>query len=227
MSERSPNDAAIFARGVTKRYGQLHVLNGIDLDVERGEFAVLVGPSGSGKSTVLHLLAALEPPDTGELVVAGRRLGRHATGLSGFRREDVGIIFQLHNLVPRLTARENVEAAMFGTHRSRRQRIARATELLERLDLAQRAEEQPATLSGGERQRVAVARALANEPTVLLADEPTGSLDVASAEVVLGMFAELVAVGTTVLAVSHDARLNERADRLIRIIDGRTGRAEP
>jgi putative ABC transport system ATP-binding protein len=209
-------------RGLTKRYGRTEVLHGIDLAVARGEFAVLVGPSGSGKSTVLHLLAALEPADAGEVVGAGQRLTHHVGHLNHFRRDQVGIVFQLHNLIPRLTARENVEAAMFSTHRGHRRRTARATELLEQLDLADRADEHPATMSGGERQRVAVARALANDPAVLLADEPTGSLDEDSAAIVLAMFAERVAAGTTVLAVSHDDRLNQRADRLIEVVDGRT-----
>jgi putative ABC transport system ATP-binding protein len=199
------------------------VLNGVDLEIAAGEFAVLVGPSGSGKSTVLHLLAALEPPDAGSIVVGGHSLVRRTTNLSRYRRQDVGIIFQLHNLIPRLTARENIEAAMFGTHRSRRQRVERATVLLEQLGLADRAEENPPTMSGGERQRVAVARALANDPQVLLADEPTGSLDEVSADLVLHLFAELVDAGGTVLAVSHDERLNQRADRLITVLDGRTG----
>ena len=221
MNETAPG-TAIRAKGVAKRYGRLDVLADINLDIARGEFAVLVGPSGSGKSTVLHLLAALEPPDGGELVVADHRLDGHTSHLSRFRRDDVGIVFQLHNLIPRLTARENVEAAMFGTHRGHRRRIDRATELLERLDLSDRADERPATMSGGERQRVAVARALANEPKVLLADEPTVSLDQDSADLVLDMFAELVAKETTILAVSHDPRLNERADRLISVVDGRT-----
>ena len=221
MNETAPG-TAIHAKGIAKRYGRLEVLADINLDIARGEFAVLVGPSGSGKSTVLHLVAALEPPDGGELVVAEHRLGRHASHLSRFRRDDVGIVFQLHNLIPRLTARENVEAAMFGTHRGHRRRTERATELLERLDLVDRADERPATMSGGERQRVAVARALANEPRVLLADEPTGSLDQDSADLVLDMFAELIAKGTTILGVSHDPRLNERADRLISVVDGRT-----
>jgi len=212
---------AIVVRGLTKRYGRTEVLRGVDLSVARGEFAVLVGPSGSGKSTVLHLLAALEPADDGELIVDGRHLTHHVGHLNNFRREQVGIVFQLHNLIPRLTARENVEAAMFSTHHGRRRRVERATELLERLDLIDRADEHPATMSGGERQRVAVARALANEPAVLLADEPTGSLDEDSAAIVLTIFAERVAAGTTVLAVSHDDRLNERADRLIEFVDGR------
>ncbi|MBK5289409.1 MAG: ABC transporter ATP-binding protein [Acidimicrobiia bacterium] len=215
------------ARGLTKRYGQLTVLDGVDLEIGHGEFVVLVGPSGSGKSTVLHLIAALEPADGGELIVAGQALHRHARGMSRFRRREIGIVFQLHNLIPRLTARENVEAAMFGTHRGHRERTDRATELLERLDLADRADERPTTMSGGERQRVAVARALANEPKVLLADEPTGSLDTASADIVLEIFAELIAGGTTILAVSHDARLNAHANRLVPIVAGKTEPAAP
>ena len=222
VNSPAADGTAISAKEVTKRYGRVAVLNGIDLQVTRGEFAVLTGPSGSGKSTLLHLVGALEPPDSGELVVAGHRLGHHSLHLSRFRRNDVGIIFQLHNLIPRLTARENVEAAMFGTGRGHRQRVARATELLERLDLVDRASDRPATMSGGERQRIAVARALANEPKIVLADEPTGSLDDDSADLVLELFAELVATGITVLAVSHDDRLNQRADRLIPIVDGKT-----
>ena len=209
------------ARGVIKRYGRSEVLNSVDLEIGSGEFAVLVGPSGSGKSTLLSLLGALETADGGEITVAGHLLGRHAKHLSRFRRNEVGMIFQLHNLVPRLTARENIESAMFGTERDRKARVERATELLERLDLGRMADDQPPTMSGGERQRVAVARALANNPRVLLADEPTGSLDDASGSLVLDLFAELIADGTTILAVSHDVRLNERADRLIRLVDGR------
>jgi putative ABC transport system ATP-binding protein len=218
----SAGSPVIHARGMQKHYGRLTVLAGVDLDVDAGEFVVLVGPSGAGKSTILHLLAALEPADGGEIVVAGHDLLRHARGLSRYRRKDVGIVFQLHHLIPRLTARENIEAAMFGTHLGRRQRIERADELLDRLDLSDRADEHPATLSGGERQRVAVARALANRPAVLFADEPTGSLDADSADLVLGMFRELVADGTTLLAVSHDDRLNRRADRLVHIVAGRS-----
>ncbi|MGZ6954621.1 MAG: ABC transporter ATP-binding protein [Acidimicrobiia bacterium] len=223
MSDDHTPEPAILAQGLKKHYGKLTVLDGVDLAVAPGEFTVLVGPSGSGKSTILHLLAALEAPDADEIVVAGHRLTPHGHHLARYRREEVGIVFQLHNLVPRLSALENVETAMFGTHRSRRQRIERAVELLERLDLGHRADDRPATMSGGERQRVAVARALANEPTVLLADEPTGSLDQDSADLVLGMFAELVRGGTTLLAVSHDERLTRRADRVVSVVDGRTG----
>jgi putative ABC transport system ATP-binding protein len=227
VNEDGVGDTAITVRGLTKRYGRTDVLAGVDLTVARGEFAVLVGPSGSGKSTVLHLLAALEPADSGELTVDGRHIGHHVGHLNRFRRMEVGIIFQLHNLIPRLTARENIEAAMFGTHRSRRHRKERADELLEALDLLEQADDHPATMSGGERQRVAVARALANEPAVLLADEPTGSLDDASADLVLDLLTRRAADGITILAVSHDDRLNRRADRLIELVDGRVTEAVP
>lgn len=208
---------AIRVSDVSKRYGQTVVLDHVSLEVAPSEFVVLAGPSGSGKSTVLHLIAALEKPDSGTIEVGTHRLGRHSRHLDHLRRVELGIVFQLHNLIPRLTARENIEAAMFGTHHDRRQRTARATELLERLDLAHRATDRPPTMSGGERQRVAVARALANKPAVILADEPTGSLDDQSADLVLDLFEELRRAGSTILAVSHDARLDLRADRIVRL----------
>ncbi len=222
MSEQRHDGVAISVRGVTKRYGDMVALDRIDLEIEQGEFVVLGGPSGSGKSTLLHLLAALERPDGGTIEVQGRRLDHHSRHLDRFRRIDVGIVFQLHNLIPRLTARENIEAAMFGTHHGRRERVARASELLARLALEHRAEDRPPTMSGGERQRVAIARALANHPRVILADEPTGSLDDVSAALVLDLFDELRGTGTTVLAVSHDARLDRRADRMVDVVEGRT-----
>ena len=213
---------AIVVTGVSKQYGRSKVLNGIDLTIRRGEFAVLVGPSGSGKSTLLNVIAAIEVVDDGDITVAGHHVGRHGPHLSRFRRSEIGLVFQLHNLIPRLTARQNIEVAMFGTHRSHKERTARADELLERLDLGDRADDEPPTMSGGERQRVAVARALANEPLVLLADEPTGSLDDASGKLVLDLFEELIEQrGMTILAVSHDSRLNERADRVIELVEGR------
>lgn len=214
-------DAVITMKDVRKRYGRTVVLDGFDLEVRRGEFVVLNGPSGCGKSTTLSLLAALERPDGGTIEVAGHRLDRrHPRHLAHFRRMEVGMVFQLHNLIPRLTARENIEVAMFGSGRHRRQRVARADELLDRLGLTERARERPPTMSGGERQRTAVARALANEPAVILADEPTGSLDDESAESVLDLLEELRSGGSTILAVSHDVRLDQRADRLVRLMGG-------
>ena len=215
----STDGPAIVVHDVSKRYGRTVALDHLDIEVQRGELAVLAGPSGSGKSTLLNLLAALERPDTGWIEVGGHRLGRHARHLNHLRRVEVGLVFQLHNLIPRLTALQNIEAAMFGTHHGHRARAARAAELLERLDLSHRAHERPPTMSGGERQRVAVARALANEPAVILADEPTGALDDESADLVLDLFDELREKGATILAVSHDARLDRRGDRVLQITE--------
>ena len=213
--ESATGEPAVVAQNVSKRYGPTVAVNDVSLEVAPGEFVVINGPSGCGKSTLLSLLAALEEADDGVIIVGGRNLQTHAHRLSRFRRVEVGIIFQLHNLVPQLTARQNIEAAMFATRRNRHERRERADELLAKLGLADRAGAKPPQLSGGERQRVAVARALANEPRILFADEPTGSLDDDAAAVVLDLFDELIADGVTILAVSHDARLNSRADRVI------------
>lgn len=210
----NPDGPAIDVRGVSKRYGRTLALAPFDLTVERGEFLVLVGASGSGKSTLLNMLGALERPDTGEICVSGHRLGRRARHLNHFRREEVGIVFQLHNLIPRLTARENIQAAMLGVAR-RHERVARSNELLAALRLSDRADERPPTMSGGERQRVAIARALANEPKVILADEATGSLDDEAAAVVIDIFRDWCLRGGTVLAVTHDPRLMDAGDRQV------------
>jgi putative ABC transport system ATP-binding protein len=204
---------AIEVEGVVKRFGPRAVLDGVDLRVEPGEFVTLSGPSGVGKSTLLQLIAALDTPDAGRIIVNGYLVGHHG-GESRFRRETVGLVFQFHNLVPRLTARQNVELALFGRHLSRRERAARADELLDELELADWSSSCPATMSGGERQRVAIARALANRPSVLLADEPTGSLDDESASIALQVLRRLVDDdGVAILAVSHDERLERVADR--------------
>jgi ABC-type lipoprotein export system ATPase subunit len=217
------DDHAVVVSSVTKHFGPTTVLDGADLQVDRGEFVALTGPSGAGKSTLLHLLAALDSQDAGTIVVDGRPVGRHLTrNSSGFRRDDVGMIFQLHNLIPRLTARQNIEMAMFGSRLSRRERIARADELLEAVGLGGLGGASPPTMSGGERQRVAIARGLANRPPVILADEPTGNLDDDSAAIVLSLLRHLADdEGVAVLAVSHDARLNRVADRLVRLDKGR------
>ena len=223
MSEvltQKATDPAIRTESVGKRYGQHWAVRDVTLEIHPGELVGLVGPSGSGKTTLLNLLAALETPDTGSVVVNGHELRRHTRGLSKFRRLDIGIVFQLHNLIPRLTAQQNIEIAMFGTHHGREARRARARELLGKLDLLGRADAIPPVMSGGERQRVAIARALANEPPVILADEPTGSLDTRSADVIMDTFDDLVANGGTVLAVSHDPRLIERTHRRLTLVDG-------
>ncbi len=216
------SEPVIQVSGLSKRYGDDVVLDGASLAVEPGELVVLTGPSGAGKSTLVHLIGALEPPDAGTICVDGVTLGdKRESRLGRFRRDHVGIVFQLHNLIPRLTAAQNIELAMFSTGRSRAERAARARELLDRLGLARRADRRPPQLSGGERARVALARGLANEPPVLLADEPTGNLDDASAALVASQLRGLADTdGVAVLAVSHDPRLTAEAHRLLRLDDG-------
>lgn len=216
-----PAAAAIVARGVRKTYdrGRVVALERVDLTVEHREIVALMGPSGSGKSTLLHLLAGLEVADAGTLCVEGidlRRL-RHP---DRYRRHTIGLVFQLHNLLPHLSVRQNVEVAMMSTHR--KAPTERAQQLLDEFELAGLEDRRPPELSGGQRQRVAIARALANDPRVLLADEPTGSLDSASVDSVLRLFHALRDEhAVTVVIVTHDPRVAESADRTVRIRDGR------
>jgi putative ABC transport system ATP-binding protein len=202
--------------------GMIKALNGLSLRVERGESVAVTGPSGCGKSTMLHLIAALDVPTSGTIRVGGADLARQKD-MPGYRRHHVGLVFQLHNLLPQLSTIQNVEVAMFGTGLSRRQRHDRARSLLAEVNLAGMEARPPTKLSGGERQRVAIARALANEPDLLLADEPTGSLDEHSVSLVLGLFSRLQAQrpGMTVITVTHDMQVAGTADRIIWLRDGR------
>jgi len=212
---------ALELRNVVKTYeGGVRALNGIDLGVSAGEFVAITGPSGCGKSTLLHLVAALDTPSAGDVLVDGRDLTT-IRDLSRFRRNEVGLVFQLHNLLPQLPVVANIEVAMFGTHRSTHQRRTRALALVEEMDLGGREDRLPTKLSGGERQRVAIARALANEPRLLLADEPTGNLDSASVDRMLGVFRHLHTTGVTILLVTHDHSVAQVADRTVFIRDGR------
>lgn len=227
MSDAAPGTPAVEVRNVSKRYeGGVRALDGIDLTVKPDEFVAITGPSGCGKSTLLHLVAALDTPTSGTVSVGGRNLAT-IHDLSRFRREEVGLVFQLHNLMPQLSVLANVEVAMFGTRRSSRQRRRRALELLEELDLGGRGDRLPTRLSGGERQRVAIARALANDPRVLLADEPTGNLDSASVGRMLGVFQHLRASGVTILLVTHDPTVAHAADRVVHMSDGRIAQDAP
>jgi putative ABC transport system ATP-binding protein len=211
---------AVDVEAVTRIYpGQVNALAGINLTVAFGESVAITGPSGCGKSTLLHLLAGIDSPTSGSVVVAGHDLA-NLHNLSDYRRKEVGLVFQFHNLLPRLSALANVELPMFGTHLSARQRKARARELLGEVDLSGCEHRLPTELSGGERQRVAIARALANEPKILLADEPTGSLDSASTTRFLELLDGLGSAGMTIVMVTHAADVAAHAHRVIEMRDG-------
>jgi predicted ABC-type transport system involved in lysophospholipase L1 biosynthesis ATPase subunit len=219
--------AAIRAVDLTKSYGTaaapVYALRGVSLEIQRGELVALLGKSGSGKSTLLNLVGGLDRPTAGSLQVAGRDVGRlSARELARFRSAAVGMIFQSFNLIPSRTALENVELPMLFAGRRRRQRRAEARQALEAVGLAARLHHRPPQLSGGENQRVAVARALVNRPEVLLADEPTGNLDSATAREVVGLILDHVrARGATLILVTHDEDLARTCtERVLRLKDG-------
>jgi putative ABC transport system ATP-binding protein len=220
MSDSTP---VIEVRGLVKTFekGIVRALDGAELTVAAGEFVAVAGPSGCGKSTLLHLIAALDRPDAGTIRVNGRDLAQERN-LSRYRAREIGLVFQLDNLLPTLGASENVQVPMFELRISAAERRRRARELLRQVGLSDKEKNLPTELSGGERQRVAVARALANDPPILLADEPTGRLDSQSEASVLKLLAELRhSRGLTVVLVSHDAGVAGQADRIVRMLDGR------
>jgi putative ABC transport system ATP-binding protein len=212
-------------RGLEKEYGYgeglVRALDGVELEVTSGETLAVMGPSGCGKSTLLHLLGGLERPSAGEVWLAGRCIDELSEkALARLRRHAIGFVFQAFHLMDELTAAENVEVPALLAGRSPRVARRRATELLERVGLTDRAKHLPSALSGGERQRVAIARALSNEPQVVLADEPTGNLDSAATLDVLRLLDSLRSAGQTLLVVTHDSRIAATADRLISMRDG-------
>ncbi|MBT9500853.1 MAG: ABC transporter ATP-binding protein [Burkholderiaceae bacterium] len=203
-------------------------LSEVSFEIARGEFVAIVGQSGSGKSTLLNLLAGIDRPASGEVIVAGQALhSLSERALSAWRGRGIGIVFQFFQLLPTLTAAENVMLPMdLCKHGPAAERRGRALRLLERLGVADQADKFPAALSGGQQQRVAVARALANDPPILLADEPTGNLDSRNAEALLQVLAELVRdEGLTVVMVTHERHAMQRAMRSIQLVDGRVVRA--
>jgi putative ABC transport system ATP-binding protein len=218
---------ALSTRELTKVYGEgetaVHALAGVSLEIERGGMAAIMGPSGSGKSTLLHLLGALDTPSSGEIQLAGQRYDGLDDGeLTRLRREKIGFVFQFFNLLPSLSAEENVLLPALIAGRRDVQMRRRATELLGRVGLAERADHLPAELSGGEQQRVSIARALLTEPEIVLADEPTGNLDTRSSGGVLQLLSELnESEGQTLVIVSHDPAAASTARRVVFLRDGR------
>jgi putative ABC transport system ATP-binding protein len=215
----------VIARGLSKEYGHgpalIRAVDDVTLSVDRGESVAVVGPSGCGKSTLLYLLGGLERPTAGTIELAGQPIHDAAeTTLARQRRRALGFVFQAFHLVDELTALENIELPALLAGASPRKARERASELLEQVDLTDRAAHLPSALSGGQRQRVAIARALTNAPDVVLADEPTGNLDSAGTTEVLRLFDRLRASGQTLITVTHDSRVAATADRLVSMRDG-------
>jgi ABC-type lipoprotein export system ATPase subunit len=226
------DDFILKAEGIYKTYRmgatKVKVLKGVDLGVKKGEYVAIVGASGSGKSTLLHILGALDRPDKGVVAFAGRDLSRFGSGeLNRFRNKKVGFVFQFYHLLDELSVLENVflptmvSKGILGWFACRGWARSRAKELLEQLGLGERTNHKPYQLSGGERQRVAIGRALMNEPSVLLADEPTGNLDSATGNGILDVFEKLNRAGQTIVMVSHDERIAQRAGRTAILADGK------
>jgi putative ABC transport system ATP-binding protein len=210
------------AKALTREFddGQVKALRGVDLSIEEGEFIAVTGRSGCGKSTLLQMLGALDRPTSGTLLYRGQSLPDHPNP-AGYRAREIGFIFQAFHLLPTFTAAENVQMPMFGTNRSASDRRERAIELLKLVGLDHRLDHFPSKLSGGERQRVAIARSLANSPSVVLADEPTGNLDSENAHSVLELLIRLQQEqGRTMVLVTHDPTIAERAGRILHMKDG-------
>jgi putative ABC transport system ATP-binding protein len=221
----------IETQALTKVFGNngtaVHALRGIDMAVARGEFVALIGPSGSGKSTLMAILGCLDSPSAGRYILDGQPVeGLSGSALAQIRNEKIGFVFQNYNLLPKASIARNVELPLLYAGVSRKKRRQRALELLERVGIPEKANTLPGLLSGGQRQRVAIARALANNPAVLLADEPTGALDSKTGAEVLDLFKELHRNGNTVILVTHDTHIASMAQRQVELYDGLVRQAE-
>ena len=223
MSNNTPS-SSIILRNITKSFGSLQVLKGIDLDIAQGEVVSIVGPSGAGKTTLLQIMGTLERADSGSIIINGTDISSLKNqALARFRNQHIGFVFQFHQLLPEFTALENITIPALIAGRSQREARQRAEELLDFMGLADRAAHKPAELSGGEKQRVAVARALVNRPAVILADEPSGSLDSANKAELHALFFRLRdEMGQTFVIVTHDEELAKTTDRTIQMKDGKT-----
>jgi putative ABC transport system ATP-binding protein len=222
VARPTAEDTVLVLTDVTRSYGEVQALRGVSLEVRRGELVAVVGPSGSGKSTMLNTIGTLDRPTTGTVTIAGADVGSLSDdALSALRAEHIGFVFQHFHLQAGATATENVADGLLYTGTPRHERLERAVAALERVGLGHRVDHRPHQLSGGEKQRVAIARAIVGEPTVLLADEPTGALDTVAGAAILGVLRELHAAGTTVLVITHDLDLAASLPRQVRMRDGR------
>ena len=199
----------------------VYVLKGIDLEINKGEYVALMGPSGSGKSTLMNLLGCLDTPTSGSYILNGKDVSKmHDDELAEIRNKEIGFVFQTFNLLPRTTALDNVALPMIYAGYSKSDRTIRAEEVLKQVGLADRMDHQPNQLSGGQRQRVAVARAMVNKPSIILADEPTGNLDSKTSEEIMKLFGDIHKLGNTVIVVTHEEEVAAYAHRVIRLRDG-------
>ncbi len=211
---------------VTKIYHlgehRVYALNGISISIRNGEFVAIMGPSGSGKSTLLNMIGCLDIPTEGRVLIDGvSTADMSEEELTLIRRDRIGFVFQSFNLIPTLSARENVELPMIFRRVRENERVMRAQKLLEMVDMGDKTNHRPSELSGGEQQRVAIARALANDPSIILADEPTGNLDTVSGNEIMKIMKELNDMGRTIIVVTHDPSVADFAERIIRIRDGK------
>lgn len=218
-------DATIRTHNLQRRYRMgdelIHALRGVDLTIMRGEYVAIMGPSGSGKSTLMNMIGCLDTPDEGEYWLNGKLVSKMKDReLAKVRNKEVGFVFQTFNLLARANALHNVELPLIYAGMKRKERIERAKRSLERVGLGQRMLHRPSEMSGGQRQRVAVARALVTEPSILLADEPTGNLDSATSHEIMALFAELHAAGHTIVLVTHEPDIAKHARRIITFRDG-------